>query len=186
MFPSVLSRRHGVFICRQAQALRAHEVECCFLVGRPRTPWPLYRLPRWRFYGPANPLAPPDGLQARRVSYIRPPGFAFRRLEGASLAGALLRPARQWHGREPFDLVLGVSMLPDAEAAVVIGQALGLPVVSLAVGSDAMVYPDRMPALWQRLADTLARVDLPVGVSQSICDRLAETGRCRKKNRTPP
>jgi glycosyltransferase involved in cell wall biosynthesis len=181
MFPSALSKRHGVFICREAQALRAHEIEFCFLVGRPWTPWPLHRMPRWRFYGPANPLAPPDGLQARRVSYLRPPGFAFRRFEGACLARASLRPARKWHEREPFDVVMGVSMLPDAEAAAVIGKALGLPVVSLAVGSDVMVYPDRMPVLWRRLGDTLARVDLPVGVSQSICDRLAETGRCRRE-----
>jgi glycosyltransferase involved in cell wall biosynthesis len=181
MFPSVLSKRHGIFICREAQALRAHDIEFCFLVGRPWTPWPLCRMSRWRFYGLANPLAPPDGLQARRVGYIRPPGFAFRRLEGVFLARASLPPARQWHEREPFDLVMGVSMLPDAEAAVAIGKALGLPVVSLAVGSDVMVYPDRMPVLWRRLSDTLARVDLPVGVSQSICDRLAETGRCRRE-----
>jgi len=56
-----------------------------------------------------------------------------------------------------------------------------VPVVSLAVGSDVMVYPGRMPVLWQRLCDTLERVDLPVGVSQSICARLAETGKCRQE-----
>jgi glycosyltransferase involved in cell wall biosynthesis len=49
------------------------------------------------------------------------------------------------------------------------------------VGSDVMVYPDRMPVLWRRLADTLARVDLPIGVSRSICDRMAETGQCRRE-----
>jgi glycosyltransferase involved in cell wall biosynthesis len=58
---------------------------------------------------------------------------------------------------------------------------LALPVAALAVGSDVMVYPDRMPALWRRLSDTLAGVDLPVGVSQSICRRLVQTGRCRRE-----
>lgn len=72
-------------------------------------------------------------------------------------------------------------MLPDAEAAVILGRRVGLPVASLAVGSDVMVYPDRMPALWERLSDTLAQVDLPIGVSASICRRLAETGRCRSE-----
>jgi len=97
------------------------------------------------------------------------------------MARGLLPAARDWHRREPFDLVMGVSMLPDAEAAVIVGEKLGLPVVSLAVGSDVMVYPDRTPVLWRRLCDTLERVDLPVGVSSSICARLAETGRCRRK-----
>ncbi len=72
-------------------------------------------------------------------------------------------------------------MLPDAEAAVAIARALDLPLAGLAVGSDVLVYPDRMPALWRRLCETLERVDLPIGVSQSVCRRLAETGRCRRE-----
>lgn len=181
MFPTAQLRRHGVFMCREARHLRRHGIECDFLVGRPWAPWPLHRIGRWRNYGPANPLTPPDGLRARRVSYLRPPGFGFRRFEGASLAFSAMARARQWHQAEPFDAVLGVSMLPDAEAAVIIGAKLGLPVASLAVGSDVMVYPDRMPALWNRLRRTLARVDLPVGVSQSICARLGDTGACRRE-----
>jgi teichuronic acid biosynthesis glycosyltransferase TuaC len=181
MFPSALLRRHGIFICREAQALRKHGIETSFLVGRPWTPWPLHCVPRWRKYGPANPLVAPDGVQALPVAYLRPPGFGFRRFEGGSMAHSMLPAARQWHSREPFDLVMGVSMLPDAEAAVVVGKELRLPVVSLAVGSDVMVYPGRMPVLWQRLCDTLERVDLPVGVSQSICARLAQTGRCHRE-----
>jgi glycosyltransferase involved in cell wall biosynthesis len=181
MFPSARSQRHGIFICREAQFLREHGVECDFLVGRPWTPWPLSRIGRWRDHGRANPLVLPNGLQARRVSYLRPPGFGFRRFEGKSLALSAIGAAQRWHRERPFDLVLGVSMLPDAEAAVAVGKKLGLPVASLAVGSDVMVYPDRMPVLWDRLCTTLEQVDLPVGVSESICRRLAETGRCRRK-----
>jgi len=181
MFPAASSERHGIFICREAQYLRRCGIECDFLVGRPWAPWPLYHLPRWRDYGPANPLIPPNGLQVRRVNYLRPPGFGFRRFEGKALAFSALSTAERWHRENPFDLVLGVSMLPDAEAAVAIGDRLGLPVASLAVGSDVMVYPDRMPVLWERLCRTLERVDLPVGVSESICRRLAETGACRRE-----
>jgi glycosyltransferase involved in cell wall biosynthesis len=115
------------------------------------------------------------------VPYVRPPGFGFRRFEGRSLARALLPVARNRHRADPFHLVLGVSMLPDTEAAVSVARALGLPAAGLAVGSDVLVYPDRMPALWRRLCETLDQVDLPVGVSQSVCRRLAETGRCRRE-----
>ncbi len=181
MFPSAMSKRHGIFICREARYLRKHGIEISFLVGRPWAPWPLHHVSRWRKYGPANPLVGPGEFKARAVPYLRPPGFGFRRYDGRSMARSLLPAARDWHGREPFDLVMGVSMLPDAEAAAIIGGKLGLPVVSLAVGSDVMVYPDRMPVLWRRLCATLGRVDLPVGVSQSICARLSETGKCRRE-----
>lgn len=181
MFPTRTCPRHGIFMCREARHLHRHGIDCDFLVGRPWAPWPLHRASRWRDYGPGNPLAAPDGLRARRVSYLRPPGFGFRRFEGASLAFSAVAEAKRWHRAEPFDAVLGVSMLPDAEAAVTIGKKLGLPVASLAVGSDVMVYPDRMPVLWKRLCDTLAQVDLPVGVSRSVCARLAQTGACRRE-----
>jgi teichuronic acid biosynthesis glycosyltransferase TuaC len=181
MFPTARRAQYGVFICREAQALRPYGIECSFLVGRPWAPWPLYYAPRWRDYGPANPPAPPADMEAHGVPYLRPPGFGFRRFEGKSLARALWPAARRRHRERAFDLVLGVSMLPDAEAAVALGAKLALPVASLAVGSDVMVYPDRMPALWRRLCDTLAGVALPVGVSRSICQRLAETDRCRRE-----
>ena len=181
MFPTVRARQYGAFICRQAQFLRPHGIECDFLVGRPWAPWPLYRVPRWRDYGPSNPLAAPGGLSARPVVYLRPPGFGFRRFEGKSLTRASLPAARQWHRESPFDLVLGVSLLPDTEAAVGIARELGLPLAALAVGSDVLVYPDRMPVLWRRLCEALEQVDLPVGVSRSVCRRLAETGKCRRE-----
>ncbi len=181
MFPTRCSPQYGAFICREAQHLRPHEIECGFLVGRPWAPWPLYYVPRWRGYGPANPLAPPGELQARAVPYLRPPGFGFRRFEGKAMAHALLPAARKWHRESPFDLVLGVSILPDTEAAVAIARDLGLTLAGLAVGSDVMVYPDRMPALRRRLGETLSQVDLPVGVSQSVCRRLAETGKCKRE-----
>lgn len=168
-------------MCREAQHLRRHGIECDFLVGRPWAPWPLHKVGRWSDYGPRNPLVSPDRLRARRVGYLRPPGLGFRRFEGASLAFSAMAQARRWHQEEPFDIVLGVSMLPDAEAAVVIGKKLGLPIASLAVGSDVMVYPDRMPVLWKRLRSALAQIDLPVGVSQSICKRLSETGSCKRE-----
>lgn len=139
----------------------------------------MYHVPRWRDYGPGNPLAPPGGLEARPARYFRPPGFGFRRFEGKSMAHSLLPAARSWHDENRFDLVLGVSMLPDSEAAVEIARDLALPVATLAVGSDVMVYPNRMPALERRLSETLAKVDLPIGVCRSICAKLAETGACR-------
>ncbi len=181
MFPKKETRYAGIFICRQAEYLAKYNVECDFLVARPWAPWPLYYLSRWRGYGPSNTLVCPEDLQARDVRYIRPPGMWFRRFEGLSMGTVLRAAARDWHKQNPFDIVLGVSMIPDAEAAVKISKDLSLPLATIAVGSDIMVYPKQTPVLHLRLKRILQNVALPVGVSESICEKLAETGSCKQE-----
>jgi teichuronic acid biosynthesis glycosyltransferase TuaC len=87
----------------------------------------------------------------------------------------------RWHRKNPFDLVLGVSMFPEVEAAVIIAKKLNLPVVSLAIGSDIMVFTKRLPLLWKRLGNMLEEIDLPIGASESICRKMTETGKCKRK-----
>ncbi|MHC4542989.1 MAG: glycosyltransferase [Planctomycetota bacterium] len=181
LFPRKEARYSGIFICRQAQYLAKYGIECDFLVPCPWAPWPLYRLSRWRKYGPANPLAAPEELDARPVRYVRLPGMWFTKFEYKSTITALKAAAMRWHRENPFGLVLGISMFPDAEAAVTIGKKLNLPVATLAIGSDVMVYTKQLPVLWVRLGDILEQVDLPVGVSESICNKIAETGKCKRK-----
>jgi glycosyltransferase involved in cell wall biosynthesis len=67
-------------------------------------------------------------------------------------------------------------MIPDAVAARSVKACLNLPLVTLAIGSDILVYPDKMPGLEKQLRDTLAHTDLAVGVSDAVCSRLAELG----------
>jgi len=181
LFPSKEIKFAGIFISRQGQYLAKYGIECDFLVPRPWAPWPLYRLSRWRKYGPANLLAAPKELEARLVRYIRPPGIWFAKFEYNLIITALKAAAMRWHRENPFDVVLGISMFPDAELAVSIGKKLNLPVATLAIGSDVMFYMKRFPVFWRRLGSVLEQVDLSVGVSEAICKELAETGKCRRK-----
>ncbi len=87
----------------------------------------------------------------------------------------------RWHRENPFGVVLGISMFPAAETVVTIGKKLNLPVAMLAIGCDVMFYTKRFPVFWRRLGGILEQVDLPVGVSESICKKLAETGKCKRK-----
>ena len=181
MYPIQHKPQYGIFITREMEYLTEYGIECDFLVPRPWAPWPMHLVPRWREYGPQNKLIGPPDFRAEIVKYPRPPGFRFRRFDGRIVGHRLKGKARRWHRERGYDVVLGVSMFPDAEAAVIVGRALRLPVATLAVGSDVMVYPGRMPLLWERLGRTLANVDLVAGVSQMICDRMAETSGPRHK-----
>jgi teichuronic acid biosynthesis glycosyltransferase TuaC len=66
------------------------------------------------------------------------------------------------------------------QSAVAVGKEMGIPVASLAIGSDVMVYTRQMPVLWKQLGQMLGHVDLPVGVSQMLCDRMMKTGGPRR------
>lgn len=181
MFPSRMLARHGVFMCREAEYLANYGIESHFLVARPLAPWPLYQASRWASYGPGNALLKIDALPTREVKYVRPPGMWFRRFEGRSMARALKNVARVWHKEQGFDVALGFPMIPDAEAAVAVTKELSIPLATLAIGSDVMVYPEQTPVLQSKLSHILHNVDLPVGASASICRRLAETGSCKRE-----
>jgi glycosyltransferase involved in cell wall biosynthesis len=134
---------------------------------------------RWKKYSYTNKLLIPECMEVKAVSYFRPPGLWFRRFEGRSMAMGMRSTAVRWHKKTPFDVVMGVSMFPDAEAAVIIGRKLHLPVASLAVGSDVMVYTKQLPVLWKKLGRLMTQIDLIVGVSQTICDRMSQSGKCK-------
>jgi glycosyltransferase involved in cell wall biosynthesis len=184
MFPSRLSKvagMAGIFICRQAQLLARYDIECEFLVPSPWAPWPLYLFARWEPYNPENVLIGPKEFRAEIVRYLRPHGLWFRRFEGESVALGIRSTAVCWHKENPFDLVMGVSMFPDAEAAVIVGRELNIPVATLAVGSDIMVYTQKLPVLWEKLGKLMTQIDLPIGVSQMVCDKMRQSGECKRQ-----
>ncbi len=181
MYPCIQGRNLGIYICREAEYLAKYDIEFSFLVPRAFCPWPLYQLSKWKFYGPENKLIQHPLFSAERIPYLRIPGYWYYRFDGRAMALAVKSRAAELHRQKPFDLIMGVSIIQDGEAAMMIGRRLHLPVVTLAVGSDVMVYTKDIPCLWNRLGAILEQVDLPAGVSQSICRRMAETGRCRRE-----
>jgi len=184
MAPSRVLPRHGIFLRRQARALRPLGIESTFLVARPWAPWPLTRIPRWKNYGAGNPLLEEKDFAHHGVHYVRPPGEWFRRFEAGVMARALAGAAWRLHTAAAFDAILACPLFPDAVAAVEIKDNLSLPLAALAIGSDVMVYSRRMPILERQLRRTLARVDLSLGVSEAICQRLRELGASEAKRIT--
>lgn len=174
LFPQRMLEWAGVFITREAAYLADHGIDSRFLVPRPLAPWPLHLHPRWRLYGPRNPILPPEGVAARVVRYPRPPGEWFRTREAASMTRASLPAALRWHREEPFDLVLGVDMLAEVPTAIAVAGRLGVPAVGLSIGSDLMLRPRETPGLVPGFREALERLDLAVGVSDSLCRRMGE------------
>lgn len=183
----------GVFNTRQVRVLAGLGVDVRLVVPRLWLPGPLRRLARFPQLCDSDLLLP-EAVRAKLAWYLHPPGAVCARFEGSSKFPAARRIAADWHRREPVDVVLGIDMTADAVVAVRLGEALGVPVATLAIGSDVTVRPARNPSLRTRLARTIARVDLPLAVSEATCRALADAGACRRpplaiylgRDRPPP
>ena len=176
MYPSQFLPRHGIFLIRQSEYLAEHGIQCTFLVPRPGAPWPLHSLPRWREYGPANPLLKDPNHTTHSVRYFRPPGGWFKLHEGKAIAKALLPVTKQLHAAEQYSAILSCPMIRGSTAATIINRDLKLPHITLSIGSDVLVYPKQWPKLEVQLRESIKHASLSVGVSQAICNRLAELG----------
>lgn len=172
-FPQLQIEWSGAFVVRLAKALAPLGVECSFIVPRAWAPWPLSRFTRWVRYGPQNPLIRVDGIRAQIVPFIRPPGAWFFLYEGRAMTRPVLRLARRWHSEASFDVILGVQVNGEGFAAVEVGKQLGIPSAVMAIGTDLLVIPDRIPRLRRRLARLFERADLSIVVSEDLRKKLA-------------
>lgn len=177
MFPSRLLPHQGVFLCREMEYLRHFGIDCHFLVPVPWAPWPLYKFNRWRFYGPENPFQNSENFRVQKACYLRPSGKWFRHCSANFSYLAVKNKARKLQETIGFDAIFGVPMIPDGQVAIKLGRDLGLPVAAMAIGSEIMVHTEEQPSLKKKVAWVLSRLDLAVGVSNELCNKLSSFGR---------
>jgi teichuronic acid biosynthesis glycosyltransferase TuaC len=151
--------RHVTFraLCRQGHEVEVFRCQC-------RLPWLM--MPRdWRRIGrPHVPAAYHlDGVPVTCPRFWRPPGGVFwRPYEGAWRFQAILPKAMRMHRRKPFDVIYGCELMPDGVAALLLGRALGLPVMLSSIGSDAHTYPFLTKAAMPRTQWVVRHADLIV------------------------
>jgi len=173
LFPTQKAPHRGIFVPRQAKLLEAQGVQSSFIVPHFLNIWPLSRSKRFQEYADL-PKAPAwlNASDVRGATYLRPPGERFQPYEAHFKMLPVLACAQKWHATSAFDVILGVDMTADARVAVATGRFLGLPVATLAIGSDVMTRPHRQPLLKKHLRRTLEHADLTFGVSEAICREL--------------
>ena len=108
----------------------------------------------------------PDKVNAQYIPYPVLPVIS-RALNGWTMFRRLLPHVRAWRP----DVILNYVVYPDGYAAVRIAEALSLPVVLTAIGSDLNRIPDRLVGAFTRAALRRASVTL------SVSNDLARTAR---------
>jgi glycosyltransferase involved in cell wall biosynthesis len=144
---------------------RTEEVEVFF----PNSVYPEMLVPKSRIYNALDPAYQPAAVKVNYFNYGALP-LVSRPWNGALVARRLLEPIRKFAP----DLIFSVLVYPDGYAAMKIGKTLGVPVVTMGIGSDLHTIGDRVSAMLTR--KTLRGVDFTVTVSEDLRRRAIAMG----------
>ena len=180
LFPNEKRPTFGVFVERQALALAALpdvEVEVVAPVGLPT--WPLSRHPRYRDLAELPQREEWKGLAVHRPRFPIVPRFGAR-WTARSMAKALLPLLRDIRSRFPFDVIDAQFFWPDGPAAMLLGEALGVPFSVTARGSDIQYWMRRPEVAPQLLAAARSAGGL-LAVSAALKEVMAHSGMPRER-----
>jgi teichuronic acid biosynthesis glycosyltransferase TuaC len=176
LFPNVLQPQHGIFVETRLRNLVASGV----VDARVMAPCPWFPFASAPF-GRYGIFAGIPSEESRRELHIDHPRYPVLPKIGMSAAPLALFAAvlpflrRQIINGRDFDLIDAHYFYPDGVAAVLLGRAVGRPVVITARGSDLnIIARHAIPRLWIRWAARQA--DGLVAVSNGLRQRLAELG----------
>jgi glycosyltransferase involved in cell wall biosynthesis len=176
LYPSEARPQHGIFVETRLRKL----VENSAVAARVMAPSPWFpsasrHFGEYAVYARVPRREHRHGLQIDHPRYPLIPKIGMMTTPLA-LAGAVLpKLRRQIRTGGDFDLIDAHYFYPDGVAAVLLGRALGRPVVVTARGSDLNVIADyAVPRRWMRWAARHAAG--LVAVSSGLRDRLVRLG----------
>jgi teichuronic acid biosynthesis glycosyltransferase TuaC len=170
LFPNGVQRELGVFIYQRTvhlAQLPSNEVE----VVAPVPYFPSWmRVRPWDAYGQVPRDEITGGLRSSHPRYPLLPGI-FMPLHGWLMFLGCLNHVRKLHRQSGFDCIDAHYVYPDGFAAVLLGDALGIPTFVSARGTDINVFPEfwiiRPMIRW-----TLRRAAGLIAVSEAMSKRI--------------
>ena len=158
------------------QTLRILARDADVRVFYPNASYPSLLKPRSRIY---KNLEASYSVPDVKASYYNFPALplASRPFNGWLAARVLLKHVQSFSP----DLIFSFFLYPDGYAALKIGQALGVPVVAMGIGSDIHSIGDRISALHTRRV--LREIDFLVTVSGDLRYKALEMGATAEKSR---
>jgi glycosyltransferase involved in cell wall biosynthesis len=169
LFPNVRQPRHGIFVANRLRRLcDTGRVEATVVAAVPWFPG-AYR-DRARIPDTEN-IA---GFNVRHPRYLNIPRVGMR-IQPDTLARALLDEVRRGTIGAQFDAIDAHYFYPDGVAAVRVADALGLPLVISARGSDINLIGD-IPFARQRMLDAAKRAQALIAVSAALTQKMAALG----------
>jgi teichuronic acid biosynthesis glycosyltransferase TuaC len=181
-FPSPRDPDQGPFMLRQLDVVRERGCEFRVVAPLPKAPWPAGLLPGYHRMAERDRQAPPieeyEGYRISHPKYWKLPGRLDFGLFGPFYYRGVLRAVRAIYGEWKFDLIRGLSLVPDGYAAARLGRELGVPTMAAERG-----FINRCPdtGSWRRMyAETIASLDCVTAVSQAVAAKVHQLGTPRQ------
>ena len=176
LYPSAARPQHGIFVeTRLRKLVESGRVEARIVAP---CPWFPFASPHFGAYSLMARVPREEvrhGLHIDHPRYPLLPKIGMSTAPLALFAAILPRLRRQIARGRGFELIDAHYFYPDGVAAVLLGRALGRPVVVTARGSDLnLIAEHRVPRRWIRWA--AAQAAGLVAVSSGLRDRLAGLG----------
>jgi glycosyltransferase involved in cell wall biosynthesis len=172
MFPSALNPLAGIFVLEQMSALRELGTEIAVVSPKPWVPSLLRALPRGRKFYVLPRAEEVRGFPVARPRVLMLPRGRLFSLYGGSYFLGCLPALRRLVDQHRVQLIHAHAIMPDGFAGVLLGRALGLPVVCTIHGSDINLYPHRSRAAWLATRWALRRLDAIVTVSHRLRENV--------------
>jgi len=176
LYPSAVQPQHGIFVeTRLRKLVDDGAVSARVVAPCPWFPFRSERLGRYAEFARIPPRETRQGLHVDHPRYPVLPKFGMSVAPLALFAAILPLLRHQIREGGDFDLIDAHYFYPDGVAAVLLGRALGRPVVVTARGSDLNILTGYLiPRRWIKWA--ARRADGLITVSSGLKQRLVELG----------
>jgi glycosyltransferase involved in cell wall biosynthesis len=176
LYPNLLQPQHGIFVeTRLRKLVASGAVSARVVAPCPWFPLASERFGRYAVFARMPSEETRDGLHVEHPRYPALPRIGMSAAPLALCAAVLPFLRRQIRNGRDFDLIDAHYFYPDGVAGVLLGRALGRPVVVTARGSDLNIIAQHaVPRRWIRRAARHA--DGLVAVSGGLKRRLVELG----------
>jgi glycosyltransferase involved in cell wall biosynthesis len=134
-FPNEGNWNHGVFAARQFVEMQNQGSEIKVLVPAVWAPALIRIFRRWRKYNHTWKHEY-KGIKGIVSPFLRLPGVWFNSWQNRLAYFALRSKAIELHRSQPFDIIYARFLFPDGYAAMRLSEALHIPAVAVAAGSD--------------------------------------------------
>jgi teichuronic acid biosynthesis glycosyltransferase TuaC len=176
LYPSAARPQHGIFVETRLRKLVESGAVAARVVAP--CPWFPFASPRFGDYATMARVPPREarhGIEIDHPRYPLLPKIGMSTAPLALFAAVLPGLRRQVAAGRDFDLIDAHYFYPDGVAAVMLGHALGRPVVVTARGSDLnLIAGYQVPRHWIRWA--AAKAAGLIAVSAGLRDRLVALG----------
>jgi teichuronic acid biosynthesis glycosyltransferase TuaC len=176
LYPNALQSQHGIFVETRLRKLVASGAVDARVMAP--CPWFPFASPRFGRYAVFARIPSEETRHQLHIDHPRYPALPKIGMSVAPLAlfaAVLPLLRRQIIDRRDFDLIDAHYFYPDGVAAVLLGLALGRPVVITARGSDLnIIARHSMPRQW--IGWAARNADGLVAVSSGLKQRLVEFG----------